>query len=177
VTHMPPSASTALDWTASAVFRFLLAASILFLILPVVVSVVLSFDDRQFLGPFPPKQFSLRWYRSFVDNPAYLDGLIVSLKLAVLSTVISTLAGACAAYDVAVEINSRPERLDPPKRLLLLAAEAGCVFSIDSDAHAPGQLDFKALGCERAERLGIPAERIVTTWPVERVLEWASARS
>jgi hypothetical protein len=44
---------------------------------------------------------------------------------------------ACAAYDVAVEINSRPERLDPPKRLLLLAAEAGCVFSIDSDAHAP----------------------------------------
>jgi putative spermidine/putrescine transport system permease protein len=96
--RMPPSASTALDLTASAAFRFLLAASILFLILPVVVSVVLSFDDRQFLGPFPPKQFSLRWYRSFVDNPAYLDGLIVSLKLAVLSTIISTVAGACAAY-------------------------------------------------------------------------------
>ena len=101
MTHMPPSASTALDWTASAVFRFLLAASILFLILPVLVSVVLSFDDRQFLGPFPPKQFSLRWYRSFLDNPAYLDGLIVSLKLAVLSTVISTVAGACAAYVIA----------------------------------------------------------------------------
>src|SRR5215210_5668540 len=96
--RMPPLARTAVDLTASAVFRFLLAASILFLILPVVVSVVLSFDDRQFLGPFPPKQFSLRWYRSFIDNPAYLDGLIVSLKLAVLSTVISTVAGACAAY-------------------------------------------------------------------------------
>jgi len=62
----------------------------------------LSFDDRQFLGPFPPRQFSLRWYRSFLDNPAYLDGLIVSLKLAVLSTVISTLAGACAAYVLSV---------------------------------------------------------------------------
>ena len=76
----------------------LLAVSVLFLVLPVIVSVVLSFDDRQFLGPFPPTQFSLRWYRSFLENPAYLDGLIVSLKLAVLSTVISTVAGACAAY-------------------------------------------------------------------------------
>ena len=77
----------------------------------------------------------------------------------------------------AVEINSRPERQDPPDDLIELARDIGCTFTIDSDAHAPGQLDFKALGCERAERLGIPAERIVTTWPVERVLEWASARS
>jgi putative spermidine/putrescine transport system permease protein len=99
---MPPFVSTAVDVTAGAVFRFVFAASVLFLILPVVVSVVLSFDDRQFLGPFPPRQFSLRWYRSFLDNPAYLDGLIVSLKLAVLSTVISTLAGACAAYVLSV---------------------------------------------------------------------------
>jgi len=102
VTRMPPFVSTAVDVTAGAVFRFVFAASVLFLILPVVVSVVLSFDDRQFLGPFPPRQFSLRWYRSFLDNPAYLDGLIVSLKLAVLSTVISTLAGACAAYVLSV---------------------------------------------------------------------------
>ena len=102
MTRMPPFVSTAVDVTAGAVFRFVFAASVLFLILPVVVSVVLSFDDRQFLGPFPPRQFSLRWYRSFLDNPAYLDGLIVSLKLAVLSTVISTLAGACAAYVLSV---------------------------------------------------------------------------
>ena len=102
MTRMPPFVSTAVDVTAGAVFRIVFAASVLFLILPVVVSVVLSFDDRQFLGPFPPRQFSLRWYRSFVDNPAYLDGLIVSLKLAVLSTVISTLAGACAAYVLSV---------------------------------------------------------------------------
>jgi putative spermidine/putrescine transport system permease protein len=95
---MPPFVGTAVDRTAGVVFQFVLAVSVLFLVLPVIVSVVLSFDDRQFLGPFPPRQFSLRWYRSFVDNPAYLDGLIVSLKLAVLSTIISTVAGACAAY-------------------------------------------------------------------------------
>ena len=83
---------------------------------------------------------------------------------------------ACLEGNTAVEINSRPEREDPPDELIELARDIGCTFTIDSDAHAPGQLDMKAYGCERAGRLGIPAERIVTTWPVERVLEWASER-
>ncbi len=80
---------------------------------------------------------------------------------------------ACAEHDVAVEINGRPERMDPPDELIELARDLGCLFSIDSDAHAPGQLDMKAYACERAERLGIPTDRIVTTWPVEDVLAWA----
>lgn len=81
---------------------------------------------------------------------------------------------ACAEEGVAVEINSRPERVDPPDDIIELALAAGCLFSIDSDAHAPGQLDFVQYGCERAVRLGIPAERIVTTWPLERVQAWAA---
>ncbi len=80
---------------------------------------------------------------------------------------------ACARNDVAVEINSRPERRDPPTALIGLALEAGCLFSIDSDAHAPGHLDFLAYGAARAEAAGVPAERIVTTWPVDRLLDWA----
>lgn len=83
---------------------------------------------------------------------------------------------ACAANDVAVEINSRPERRDPPTRLIELARDLGCLFSIDTDAHAPGQLDFLALGCERAAAAGIEADRIVNTWPRERLLTWAAAR-
>ena len=81
---------------------------------------------------------------------------------------------ACAENDVAVEINSRPERRDPPTKLLDLARDIGCVFSIDSDAHAPGQLDFQVLGCERAEDAGIDPDRIVNTWPKDRLLAWAS---
>jgi putative hydrolase len=81
---------------------------------------------------------------------------------------------ACAEHDVAVEINSRPERRDPPTRLLELARDVGCLFSIDSDAHAPGQLDFQIYGCERAEQAGIDAERIVNTWPQDRLLAWAN---
>ncbi|HWJ07769.1 MAG TPA: PHP domain-containing protein, partial [Nocardioides sp.] len=85
-----------------------------------------------------------------------------------------TVFEACAAEGVAVEINSRPERRDPPTELLELARDIGCLFSIDSDAHAPGQLDFPLLGCERAEAAGIEADRIVNTWPAERLLEWAA---
>lgn len=79
---------------------------------------------------------------------------------------------ACAASGTAVEINSRPERQDPPDDLILLALELGCLFSIDSDAHAPGQLSLIDHGAARAERLGVPPERIVTTWPLDRVREW-----
>jgi putative hydrolase len=81
---------------------------------------------------------------------------------------------ACRSFDVAVEINSRPERRDPPTRLLQLAIDTGCLFSIDTDAHAPGQLEFVAYGCERAEALGLDPDRIVTTWPVDRLLSWCA---
>ncbi len=83
---------------------------------------------------------------------------------------------ACAANGVAVEINSRPERLDPPRRLITQALEAGCLFSIDTDAHAPGQLDWQLLGCARAAECGVPADRIVNAWPLERLLEWAGRK-
>jgi putative hydrolase len=78
---------------------------------------------------------------------------------------------ACAEYGVAVEINSRPERLDPPKRLLRQAVAAGCTFTIDTDAHAPGQLDWLDNGCSRAVDCGVPPERVLNTWPVERLLD------
>jgi putative hydrolase len=81
---------------------------------------------------------------------------------------------ACATHGVAVEINSRPERCDPPDELIAVALEAGCLFSIDSDAHAPGQLDFQIYGCARAEQLGVPVERIVNTWGMTRLLAWAN---
>jgi len=71
--------------------------------------------------------------------------------------------GACQEAGVAVEINCRPERRDPPGRLLRLAAEADCLFAIDSDAHAPGQLDWLANGTVRAEQAGITADRVINT--------------
>ena len=85
------------DYAAAVIFRLLLAAIIFFLIVPIGVAVILSFDDREFIGAFPPTRFSLRWYRAFLQNPNYLDGLVVSLKLALVATMISIVAGAGAA--------------------------------------------------------------------------------
>jgi putative spermidine/putrescine transport system permease protein len=89
------------DQAAGVAFRFLLFVAVLFLVVPIVVSAVLSFDDREFIGRFPPTSFSLRWYRSFLQNPSYVDGLFVSLKLALLSTLVSALAGAGTAFVLA----------------------------------------------------------------------------
>ena len=80
----------------------------------------------------------------------------------------------CARREVAVEINCRPERQDPPDELLRRAVDAGCLFSIDTDAHAPGQLDWQALGCDRAVRCGVEPDRVVNTWDVDRLLAWTS---
>ncbi len=77
---------------------------------------------------------------------------------------------ACAEHGVAVEVNCRPERLDPPTRLLRLAVEAGCDVTIDTDAHAPGQLDWLDYGCSRAVACRVPVEKVVNSWPLERVL-------
>jgi putative hydrolase len=83
--------------------------------------------------------------------------------------------GAAAEHDKAIEINSRPERLDPPKRLLRRAYESGCRFSVDTDAHAPGQLDWLPYGCARAVACGVGPERIVNTMPADALLKWTGS--
>ena len=84
---------------------------------------------------------------------------------------------ACAEHGKAVEINSRPERQDPPKRLIRAAVEAGCLFAINTDAHAPGQLDWQRFGCARAAECAVPADRVVNTWPAERLLAWTAGHA
>jgi putative hydrolase len=83
---------------------------------------------------------------------------------------------ACRDNDVAVEINSRPERKDPPRELLKLAVEIGCRFSIDTDAHAPGQLEWQYIGCDRAAECGVTAERVVNSRGADELLAWARNR-
>lgn len=82
---------------------------------------------------------------------------------------------ACLRFGTAVEVNSRPERLDPPTRLLRLAVEMGCLLAVDTDAHAPGQLEWQPYGCERAAACGARPESVVTTWSAERLLAWTAS--
>ena len=82
---------------------------------------------------------------------------------------------ACAETDTAVEINCRPERLDPPRELLRKVVAAGCRVSIDTDAHAPGQLEWQPYGCVRAAECDVAIESIVNAWPADRLVAWAAA--
>lgn len=84
---------------------------------------------------------------------------------------------AAARFDKAIEVNARPERRDPPKRLLRLAVEAGCRFSIDTDAHAPGQLGWLPNGCDRAFRCGVSPDRVVNTRDADQLRSWADAHA
>jgi putative hydrolase len=84
---------------------------------------------------------------------------------------------ACKRFDKAVEINCRPERLDPPRRLLRQAVEMGCRVSIDTDAHAPGQLEWQPYGCTRAAECGLPDDAIVNRLPVDELVGWAASHA
>ncbi len=83
---------------------------------------------------------------------------------------------ACAATGTAVEINSRPDRLDPPEPLLELALSLGCNVVIDTDAHAPGQLEWQRNGCEQAARAGVPVERVMNALPMDDFVAWTAGR-
>ena len=111
----------------------------------------------------------------FTDVLGHCTGRLVVGRGRPESTFDSDLVfAACAHFDTAVEVNCRPERLDTPMRLLQRVADLGAPVAIDTDAHAAGQLDWQAYGCTRVADAGIPADRIVNTWPVDRLLEWTA---
>jgi putative hydrolase len=85
--------------------------------------------------------------------------------------------GACARTGTAVEINSRPERRDPPQDLLRHAVSLGCSFAVDTDAHAPGQLGWLGRGCAKAVDAEVPTDRIVNRGSVDELLEWTAAHA
>jgi putative hydrolase len=82
---------------------------------------------------------------------------------------------AAARFEKAIEINCRPERQDPPEELLRLAVEWGCKVAIDTDAHAPGQLEWQAYGCDKAARCRVPVPSIVNTWAADDLVAWAGS--
>ncbi|HEX6685655.1 MAG TPA: PHP domain-containing protein [Candidatus Limnocylindrales bacterium] len=90
----------------------------------------------------------------------------------------NTVFAAALKHNKAVEINSRPDRLDPPSNMLRKAVQLdGLLFSIDSDAHAVAQLDWLKNGCERAEAAGLEPERVVNTWSVDELLQWCDSHA
>jgi histidinol phosphatase-like PHP family hydrolase len=83
---------------------------------------------------------------------------------------------AATRANVAVEIDGDPSRQDIDYELAKDAVTAGCLFALDTDAH--GTLDFNYVdtAIAHARLAGVPAELVVNTWPVDRLLKWARSR-
>ena len=80
---------------------------------------------------------------------------------------------AAKEHHVAVECNSNPDRLDLDPQLLQRAMEAGCLFSIDSDAHSVENLTrIEDYGIDMAKKGWLTPDRVINTWPLERLLAW-----
>lgn len=73
-------------------------AIVLFLLTPILVTVLMAFDSRDYLGPLPPPSLSFRWFTAFFADSYFLKGLVTSLKLAAASVVLSLTAGIATAY-------------------------------------------------------------------------------
>lgn len=81
------------------IFVLLCAAVLLYLVLPILIVVPMSFSSARFLT-FPPPSLSLRWYREYIDNPAWMQATLVTLTVAVCTVLIATPLGVSAAYAI-----------------------------------------------------------------------------
>src|SRR6516225_12095739 len=68
-----------------------------FLIIPFIVTMIMAFDARPYLGPLPPPALSTRWFSKFFSDDYFLRGLGVSLQLALISVVLSLSVGVVTA--------------------------------------------------------------------------------
>jgi putative hydrolase len=85
---------------------------------------------------------------------------------------------AAVKRQVAIEIDGDPSRQDLDFDIARRAIDAGCLFALDSDAHSTGELaPYAATAIAHARLAGVPPERVVNCWPLERLLAWAAERS
>jgi putative spermidine/putrescine transport system permease protein len=81
------------------IFVLLCAAILLYLVLPILIVVPMSFSSARFLT-FPPPSLSLRWYREYIGNQAWMQATLVTLTVAVCTVLIATPLGVSAAYAI-----------------------------------------------------------------------------
>ncbi len=70
--------------------------TLFFLCAPIVIVVVVSFNATEFIQ-FPPRNWSLRWYRNYFGARQWLEPTLLSLRVAVVTMVLSTALGTAAA--------------------------------------------------------------------------------
>lgn len=118
-----------------------------------------------------------RLVRAISDSAVTVIGHLTGRKIGRRAGVDLDIDAVCDAlleHGVALELNGAMPRLDAPVALARVALQRGVLFAVSTDAHHPSDLPNEAHGCAWARRIGVPPERIVTTWPYERVVEWVA---
>ena len=87
-----------------------------------------------------------------------------------------TVFAAAAAAGVALEINSQPKRMDLSSDLARRATAAGAMLSINSDAHAPSQLEVTRFGVISARRAGLSKSQVINCLPWPELADAAQRR-
>ena len=118
-----------------------------------------------------------RLVRAISDPAVTVIGHLTGRKLgkrAGIDLDIDAVCDALLEHGVALELNGALPRLDAPVDLARVAMSRGVLFAVSTDAHHPDDLGNEAHGCAWARRIGLAPERIVTTWPYEKVNEWVA---
>lgn len=85
-----------LAWLSSRVLGAVVVGACLYLILPTLVIVPISFTSADYIS-FPPVGFSLRWYEVFIGEGVWRSATLNSLLVALLSATCATVTGTAAA--------------------------------------------------------------------------------
>jgi len=83
---------------------------------------------------------------------------------------------AARESNVAIEIDGDPSRQDIDFDLAKRAVAAGCLFALDSDAHSTPELQYSETAIAHARLAGVPTDRVVNCWSIDRLMEWLAAR-
>jgi len=89
------------DQIAAIIVAVVIGLGFLFLIGPLLITFVMAFDARNYLGPLPPPALSLHWFTKLFKQDEVASSLATSLILAGSTTLITALAGVCAALALA----------------------------------------------------------------------------
>lgn len=111
-----------------------------------------------------------------VDILAHPRGRIAGARAGVMADW-DVVFQVAADEGVAVEIDGDPARQDLDYAMARRALAAGCLFALDSDAHTTGQFQYTDTAVAHARLAGIPADRVLNCWPVDRLLQWLAERS
>jgi putative spermidine/putrescine transport system permease protein len=137
-------------------FVALVTAIYIFLMFPIVLVVLLSFNSGEFLA-FPLEGFSLRWFESLFSNSRFLDATLYSVRIAAISTLVNGVIGTLAAIYVARHAGRGRDRLRLVMTGPLLVPEILTAIAL--------LFYFYEIGIGTEYSIGIQIGHIVVTFP------------